>query len=136
MGTLALGLRPAHIPAARVAAIKARVLEKVRSLPQRDFSTIRFHEGEWSALAAGIDFKLLYIDPERRTRSFLLRMAPDTTLPGHDHAEDEECLVLEGEVQLGDVHVRAGDYHMAPKGLAHGAIYSKTGCLLYLRAAA
>ena len=60
--------------------------------------------------------------------------APGASLPAHDHPADEECLVLEGEVMLGDILGRAGDYHLAPKGLPHGTITSKTGALLFIRA--
>jgi quercetin dioxygenase-like cupin family protein len=33
---------------------------------------------------------------------------PGASLPAHDHPADEECLVLEGEVMLGDIVGRAG----------------------------
>ena len=52
---------------------------------------------------------------------------PTTTRP------PEECVVLEGEVWLGDVFCRAGDFHFAPAGLRHGAIRTEAGCLLYVR---
>ena len=63
----------------------------------------------------------------------LLRMEQGASLPAHDHPTAEECVVLEGEVWLGDVHCHAGDYHRAPRGKPHGALRTDGGCLLYVR---
>ena len=40
---------------------------------------------------------------------------------------------LEGEVWLGDVSARAGDYHLARSGIPHGVLRTDGGCLLFLR---
>jgi len=53
----------------------------------------------------------------------------------HVHGQDEECMVLEGEVRIGDLVVRAGAYHLAPRGVAHEPISSEHGALLFLRGA-
>jgi hypothetical protein len=44
-------------------------------------------------------------------------------------------MVLEGEVSIGDLIVRQGAYHLAPKGVAHDPICSESGALLFLRGA-
>lgn len=116
----------------RARALRERILARLGT-GRSAFLTIRADEGHWLPFATGVAFKLLHED--RAYRSFLLRLDPGAELPSHDHSDDEECVVLEGEVRLGDIHVSAGDYHLAPKGLPHGRIVSETGALLFLRAA-
>ena len=70
---------------------------------------------------------------EGRYNSILLRMAPGSSLPAHFHEDDEECVVLEGRVRIGDVRVSAGDYHLALSGSRHGELQSDSGALLFLR---
>lgn len=54
----------------------------------------------------------------------------------HEHALDEESLVLEGDATINGVLCRAGDYHFAPRGKPHGWLTSEAGCLLFVRGAA
>jgi quercetin dioxygenase-like cupin family protein len=61
-------------------------------------------------------------------------MAPGTSLRGHDHDDHgdvEECLVLEGELNVGEDVMRAGDYQRALPGSEHAEQHSRTGALLY-----
>ena len=69
------------------------------------------------------------------SRSVLMRILPGGATPAHAHDMDEELLVMEGECTLGDIHLKLGDYHLAPRGLSHGSVRSKTGCLLFIRGA-
>ena len=63
----------------------------------------------------------------QRTR---LCMAPGTSYPGHRHAGVEECYVLEGDLRVGDLVMRAGDYQRAAIGSVHGVQSTEGGCLL------
>lgn len=129
------------VPSAGVAArLKARVLGQVRAdtrapTPADGLATITLKagEGEWVQLGPKVKLKLLREDTD--SRSFLLRLQPGAVLPPHDHPLEEECYVLEGEVRFGDLVVQAGDYHLAPKGIPHGLVRSRTGALLFLRGA-
>ena len=49
------------------------------------------------------------------------------TTQGH-----EECLVLEGDLIMGDLKLLPGDFHLAAKGSAHPSATTVSGCLLYL----
>jgi quercetin dioxygenase-like cupin family protein len=60
-------------------------------------------------------------------------MEPGAVLPPHEHPADEECLVLEGEIEFGEIVARAGDYHMAPEGVPHGHTRSPKGGLMFVR---
>lgn len=121
-------------PATPPRDLRAKVLAHVHA--QTALRTLRAGEGAWEEIAPGVRMKLLFVDDAAGTRSFLLRLAPGASLPAHTHHGPEECLVLEGEATLGDVTVHAGDYHLAPCGSRHGVVASRTGALLYLRAAA
>ncbi len=112
--------------------IRRRLADDGAEPPMR---TIRAGGGAWQAYAPGIAKKPLHIDPEAGMQSFLLRLDPGAVADAHDHPADEECLVLEGELVIGDLVLRAGDYHLAPKGVPHKALEAPTGALLFVRAA-
>lgn len=130
-----LEAQAAVLPApGRIRALRQRVLAAVGAPARSNIEehlTIRGSEGIWVPLMPGVSMKLLREDAS--TRSYLLRMAPGTALPAHNHIHEEECVVLEGDVLLGDVHANAGDYHLARCGLPHGVVRTSGGCLLFLR---
>lgn len=132
-GVIAAGLRPAHPDRATAERLRARLLAAARTdtTDGVEHLTIRAAEGDWIAVGPGLRIKLLRED--ELTRSYLLRLDPGAVLPGHNHEQEEECVVLEGEVWLGDLHASAGDFHLARRGLPHGALRTDTGCVLYLR---
>lgn len=57
------------------------------------------------------------------------------SLPEHWHRGYEECVVLEGEFTMGDITLRAGDYHAAAAGTLHPPTSTRIGVTVYLRAA-
>ena len=116
-------------------SLKARILGRARDEGRRAAAllTIRTGEGEWIRLGPKVEMKTLH--REGAITSFLLRLAPGAVLPPHGHDQDEECICLEGEVRFGDIVVRAGDFHLAPRGTPHGLMRSAKGALLYLRGA-
>lgn len=130
---LACAMAPVAPGAERASKMKERLLTRVRRESQR-FVTVRRNDGIWQSIAPSISIKML--DKDAAMESFLLRLDPGARLPGHAHADDELCVVLEGEVTLGDVTVGAGDYHMALAGSDHGEIVSRTGCVLFIRTGA
>ncbi|WP_299621755.1 cupin domain-containing protein [Pelagibius sp.] len=94
---------------------------------------VRASEGEWKPVAEGIEKKSLFIDREEGFEAFLLRFAAGAVLPPHPHRMTEECIVLEGEVEIGGVRLTAGDYHVISAGVPHPAISSPKGGLFYVR---
>lgn len=137
MDELMQALEPIEPPAERADALRAKVLNQVKQESGNrldDLLTVRADEGIWIPVGRGVRMKQLHVDKHNRTRSFLLRLEPGASLPAHQHLADEECIVLEGEARLGEVTVRAGDYHLAPRGVPHGVVSSDTGALLFLRA--
>lgn len=124
---------PSEAPSVEAAArIREQLFQRVHG-PSPDFLFLHSHEGEWIKLLKGVELKVLRQDAD--SRSYLLRMSPGAKLPPHEHALDEESLVLEGDATINGVLCRSGDYHFAPCGKSHGWMSSQNGCLLFVRGA-
>jgi len=95
--------------------------------------TVRGGEGEWRTLGPGAEIKLLMVDREAGFQSFLLRLSPGAMLPPHDHNTLEECLLLEGDMLIGDRAYRRGDYHAALPGSRHAPISTRNGGIVFIR---
>ena len=67
--------------------------------------------------------------------SYLLRMEAGSTLPNHRHPHDEECVVIEGSVRMGDVTMGPGGYLMERKDTLHPPLTTVDGATIYLRGA-
>ncbi len=65
-------------------------------------------------------------------QSYLLRFAPGATISSHPHDRVEECLVVEGDISVGDLRLTAGDYHVVGPDQVHEP-RSEHGALLYIR---
>ena len=134
INTLTESVVPIAPPKARASALKSRVMARIQGKKSFDLLTVKSGEGEWITLTPGVEKKILSEDRNGQVQSYLLKMAPGTSLPAHQHLADEECFMLEGEVSFGDIHLSAGDYHFAPKGSTHGRATTKTGGMAFLRA--
>ncbi len=119
----------------RAAAMLKSAKQRIQAdtqLPLQDFLTVTDAGGEWVEPYPGNNIKMLRSDDD--TQSFLVRLDPGTRFPPHSHPQDEETLVMEGEVMFGELHLRTGDYHLARAGSDHDETYSENGCLLFIRA--
>src|SRR5215470_7613455 len=97
--------------------------------------TVRASEGEWQPMADGVESKVLWQNAALGRQSLLVRIAPGAIYQSHFHAEDEECLVLAGDLSFGDHLLKAGDFHLAHKGGTHPPCSTNAGCLLYINTA-
>ncbi len=124
-------LAPVPLSPEQASAVKLGLLGRIKASREagKAFIHVRFEDGEWENLVPGVRVKRL----AGNQRGVLLDLQPGTVIPFHRHHQDEECVVLRGEVQLGDMTVRAGDYHVATAGSRHGAVRSSSGALVYLR---
>jgi len=98
-------------------------------------TVVRANQREWRSLMPGIDWLPLHRQHDQRWHSFLLRFAPGAFVPPHRHAFPEECVLLEGDLRIGDDHFVVGDYVVAPAGSRHKRVVSDGGAVAYLRAA-
>jgi hypothetical protein len=98
--------------------------------------TRRAGTGVWTEMSPGVTYTVLFDDPLAKRRAMLVRALPGSTYESHLHDQGhEECLVLEGDLIMGDLKLLAGDFHLAAKGSAHPPATTVSGCLLYLSTA-
>lgn len=114
-----------------VATIRERLHRRIRA--STAITTVQPRDGDWQPFSPKVTIKILRRDVH--TQSYLLKLEPGAVLLPHVHGQDEECMVLEGQVNIGDLVVRQGAYHLAPKGVAHEPIRSEFGAVLFLRGA-
>src|SRR5271155_3315337 len=129
------GAVPSEAPSAK---LRERVLDKIASeVRARNSATIdkngmRFMLSNlmpWEGTAIkGIESKVLFRDAAKGMVTVLVRMAPGTSGPRHRHAEVEESYVLEGDVTISGVEMKAGDYCRAEPGSVHIGISTRGGC--------
>lgn len=121
-------------PAGMFAGIEARIAAAKAALPGT--VTMRASAYEWQPISEGIDQAVLWVNEKANRKSLLIRMEPGARYESHAHEDDEECLVIEGDLVFGELVLKAGDFHFAPKGRTHPPAYSPSGCLLFITAAA
>lgn len=80
----------------------------------------------------GVEVCDLFLDPRTNRRTVLIRMAAGAVFPDHDHHDAEECLVLEGELEIAGVVLKRNDYIRTPAGLRHDAPRARADCLLLI----
>jgi anti-sigma factor ChrR (cupin superfamily) len=125
-----LGVAPD--PVAPSAAVRARVLAEAagRGAAVAAFAFLDAADGVWEPRAPGIERKTLApLGPGADSWSYLVRMAPGAVLKPHAHDRTEHCFVVEGDVYVGDRHLHAGDFHLAPRGTRHDLVRSDGGCV-------
>ena len=116
------------------AALSSRIGQALdQEILAASFHTVRLEDGDWVLVRSGLERKLLYRDPVTGEESYLFRMQPGASIEGHHHAKAEECLILEGDLAIGNLRLGAGDYHLAPKGTIHPVLRSQGGALMFVR---
>lgn len=113
--------------------LRAKVMARIGQTRDERFLTFR-DASDWKELIPGIEVKRLCVDERAGTKSFLLRAKAGMSMPGHEHSGFEECMVIDGEFTMGDLTLRAGDYHAALAGTSHPPASTRTGVTVYLRA--
>ena len=119
-------------PADLFGRIKSAIADAAADLPGT--ITVRASEGGWQTIARRVERKILYRTEERVT--YLIRGQPGARLPGHEHDDDEEIYVLQGDLTMGTLTLRAGDFHLARRSVQHSTATTAEGCMLLVSAAA
>jgi anti-sigma factor ChrR (cupin superfamily) len=122
---LAMLVPPVDPPAGLFAAIEAGI-----DAPSPQTATLRADEGEWTQQADKVWKKILYSDSRTGKSMYLLRCAAGAVIPRHLHDHEEHAFMIEGEAWVGDLLVKAGDFHMAQAGSIHPETRSPSGCLV------
>jgi quercetin dioxygenase-like cupin family protein len=114
-------------------AIKRRLLERVADADDSHL-TIAADAGDWKPFAHGVALKVLH--EHGGVLSYLLRLEPGARLPPHRHPIDEECIVVQGRLQVGThTEIGPGGYHLAHRGALHPSIAAPEGAMIFLRGA-
>jgi hypothetical protein len=133
MAPLALASE-APLPEGLLAKIEAAIAERGAELPGT--VTLRAGGGEWMEASPGLHIKVLNrIDSVGRW-TFMARLAPGAEYVEHDHDQDEEIYMIEGDLIIGDLVLNAGDFHVARAGRHHPVHRSRKGCLCIISQAA
>jgi anti-sigma factor ChrR (cupin superfamily) len=80
----------------------------------------------------GVTARMLHLDPTTKRFSAVVKLEPGSRIPPHHHDGLEECLVLDGELIVGGVRMRAGDHQWAEAGSDHGEQWTDVGATLLL----
>ena len=91
--------------------------------------------GTWRPTAYQNGRELALVSLQVEGNGALARFAAGGRVPAHPHCIDEECLMVEGELFLGDVLLREGGFQRAPGGTAHGELFADSPCLLFFHGA-
>lgn len=86
---------------------------------------LRLDQGRWREFAPGVTYKRLW---DRNT--VLLRCAPGSWVPEHEHALFEHTVVVAGDLAIGDHDYGPGDYLGTPAGGTHPLWTTRTGCVV------
>jgi quercetin dioxygenase-like cupin family protein len=120
-------------PAVATARVKHRLLQRVAQAQTRHL-TVPAAQGTWQPFQPGVEIKVLH--EADGIMSYLLRLAPGAALAAHRHPIDEECVVLEGRVRIGDtLEIGTGAFHLARRDALHAPISTVDGAMIFLRGA-
>lgn len=90
----------------------------------------RIAEGRWRPTGLpGVWAKPLFKDRRADRSTMLVKCDPGAYIPHHDHQGVEELIVLEGDLQVGETLLKAGDYIRTVAGQDHGDAFSPSGCV-------
>jgi hypothetical protein len=133
---LAITLAQAEMiaPNDTVQRVRKSLMRRIAEQSSTAHRTVHANAEGWAPFLPLIDCKIL--NQIGGITSYLLRMKPGAVLPAHRHPIDEECIVIEGVLRIGNTLViEAGGFHLGLKDLPHDAITTDTGALIYLRGA-
>jgi quercetin dioxygenase-like cupin family protein len=132
--SLCTALRPEPVNTALAQRVKRRVLHGIAA-QQQGHLTVHGADGHWQPFGDGVRIKVL--NEEGGVMSYLLQLAPGARVAAHRHPHDEECVVLEGTLMIGDaLVVSAGGFHLARRGALHDTLSTVSGATIFLRGAA
>jgi quercetin dioxygenase-like cupin family protein len=130
---MAAAIAPVELSQADREAMHSRILRRIGEEAPPGTFTVRATDMHWVSAGPGVEVKVLRMNRGRNDQTVLIRMQPGAVVVGHRHTQEEECLVLEGEVCIGEHCLGPGDMHVAHPGAAHAPIRAPRGALLMIR---
>lgn len=126
-------LQASPADAASAGRVKQRLMRRIAAASTPQHLTVEAGQGEWQPFTPGTQIKVLHVDGG--VMSYLVRLAAGASLPAHRHPVDEECVVLEGQVRIGELRIDAGGFHLGRRHVLHDRLVSDGGALIFLRGA-
>jgi quercetin dioxygenase-like cupin family protein len=122
------------VPPPVAARIKHRLMDRIARAATAQHLTVHSGADGWQRFQHGVDIKVL--NEAEGIMSYLLRLAPGAVVSAHRHPIDEECVVVQGTLLIGnDLEVSAGSFHLAQKNTLHAPISSAEGAIMFIRGA-
>ncbi len=120
-------LREAELPAGMLERIEAAIDRSSVELP----GTLTLHAGtgEWTGVSPGLRIKMLNRIETQQRQTFMAWLEPGAEYVDHDHEQDEEIYMIEGDLIIGPVVLGPGDFHVARAGRHHPVHRTTKGCL-------
>jgi quercetin dioxygenase-like cupin family protein len=101
--------------------------------PSAPIHKVGSEEGAWEPIdIEGIRVKRLFVDPVKDIVSLLIQMDPGTIYPAHRHAGPEHCYVISGDLEVGGVSLKTGDYQVANESSVHTVTSTRNGCTILI----
>ena len=117
----------AELPAGALERVEARIDQSGVELPGT--MTVRAGAGDWIEAAPGLRIKIMNRIEAANRETFMAWLQPGAEYVDHDHDQDEEIYMIEGDLIIGEVVLKAGDFHVARAGRHHPVHRTKTGCI-------
>jgi quercetin dioxygenase-like cupin family protein len=115
------------VPEGLLDRIEKRITDAAIELPGT--ITQRAGSGEWIDVSPGLKIKILHRIEALKRETFMAWLQPGAEYVDHDHDQDEEIYMIEGDLTIGPLELKAGDFHVALAGRHHPVHRTKTGCL-------
>lgn len=117
----------AELPADLLGKIEARIDAAGVELPG---TITRRAGGEgWQDAGPGLKIKVMHVNEALKRHTFMAWLQPGAEYTDHDHDQDEEIYMIEGDLIIGGVELKAGDFHVARAGRHHPAHHTRSGCI-------
>jgi quercetin dioxygenase-like cupin family protein len=129
---LADAVLPVELGAGQRESLRERILQRIGALPPPGTFTIRAAESQWRRISEGVEIRIVRREKATGRQTVMFRLQPGSVVVAHGHTQEEECLVLEGEIEIGGHVLRKGDLHIARPGACHAPITTRTGALLWV----
>jgi ChrR Cupin-like domain len=126
-------LEPEPLAPAAHARIKHRLLRRLAADSTERHLTLDAGGAGWRPFSKGVSIKML--NESGGVASYLLHLQAGASVAPHRHPVDEECVVLQGEVQIGALRIGAGGFHLGRQGVLHDRLSSTQGAVIFLRGA-
>jgi anti-sigma factor ChrR (cupin superfamily) len=119
--------------AASLERVRSRLMKRIAADSVQHHTAIDANAGSWHGFLPGIQRKVLH--EQAGVMSYLLKFAPGAVLPAHRHPVDEECVVIEGHLRIGELTLGPGGFHRVRHDVLDADSTTDDGCVIYLRGA-